>query len=124
MRLFMYTHSGNDNTPLYLKTFSKGANFLSGFHVDQIYGNSISLMRLEYRLKYKTDIYFHLILNNIFNTTINNQLMYNNIPSFGVGTTLISRAGNVEINIGSGPALISDLSSYQYNISISAGYKF
>ena len=53
LRLFTYTHSGNNEIPLYLKTFNKGSNFLSGFAVNQIQGHSITLMRLEYRYEYK-----------------------------------------------------------------------
>ena len=124
LRLFSYIHSCKQNTPISLQMFNKGSNYLAGFNINQLYGNTLHLHRFEYRYKYKRDIYFHILLNNIFEAEINNLESYKNVPSFGIGTTLTSRAGNIEIIFESGPENLSNINSYKYNVSINAGYKF
>ena len=124
IRLFMYAHQSEEFSPLYQKIFNKTSNYLVGFSTNQLYGSSISLIRFEYRYEYKTDVHFHFIVNNIFDVTIDNNSNYRNIPSFGLGTILTSRVGNIEIILGYRPPKISDLNSYEYNIKVNAGYKF
>ena len=124
LRFFMYVHQSDNLSPLYIKMFNKSSNYLSGFSSNQVYGNSISMIRLEYRYRFKSDIHFHLILNNIFDMTIDDNYKFNNIPSYGLGTTLTSMAGNIELVLGYSPQKISDLKSYQYTLKVNAGYKF
>ena len=80
---------------------------------------------MEYRYKYKKDIFAHLILNWFINAKSgDNNVLEENKWGAGIGITLDSQLGPMKFIWGRGPKNIYSEEGWQNLVHFSAGYKF
>ena len=126
LSLSSFYQDGSEFTPLYKRTIYGGNNLLTGFKENQLNGFNTAIAHIEYRYKYKKDIFFRLLASNIlFNQSENNNTsIYKNLWGFGLGVTLTSPVGPLEFVWSMGPKLFSESSENRFLFSFNAGYKF
>jgi len=126
-RLYGFWGTGSKNLPLY-KFHNQGKpNFFVGMKYDQLFGSKMSLLRLDYRYQYKKDIFFKLAANVAFDLEYNlpgQTFRYNNLLGYGLGVTLLSPVGPIEILISRGDKCFTKPREQRYVSYFTLGYKF
>lgn len=104
LRLYGYKGSGH-SLPIY-KTHNQGhpATFV-GMQYDQLFGNSLSLLRTDYRYRISPNLYLNFIFNTAFDITQKTEF-YEVTPAsvygYGVGLKLVSPIGPLEFIVSRG----------------------
>jgi outer membrane protein assembly factor BamA len=120
-----YYHWDVNNTPRYMTTIFEGSQVFSGAKEFQMHGSSLTFLRLDYRHKYKKDVFIHFMANWLMNAKSED---YNHraedIWGFGTGITILSPVGPLKLIWGWGPKNIYINDNQQNIYHFSAGFKF
>lgn len=128
MRYFFYGCGSSAQTPIY-KFFNLGKpNTFVGMQYDQLFGSSMSIMRLEYRYAFNQAITFSCITNLALEYHYQVHDMSSYVKRFwGVGTGityLLAPLGTIEFIYSQGSKSIHDPGGAQSVIYFSLGTKF
>jgi len=105
------------SVPIY-KTPNQGhpATFV-GMEYDQLFGNTLSVLRADYRLRLNSTLYFTVMYNKAFDITQETEF-YNHIPGdvsgYGVGLKVILPIGPVEFIVSRGDKNFGDHNEKQF----------
>ena len=121
-----FYQEGSESTPLFRRIIYGGNNLLTGFKENQLNGFNTAIAHIEYRYKYKKDIFFRLLASNIFfNKFADDDIsIHKNIWGYGLGATLTSPIGPLEFVWSIGPEALSNPGKNIFLYSFNAGYKF
>ena len=103
-RLYGFSGSGK-SLPVY-KTPNQGhPDTFVGMQYDQLFGNSISVIRTDYRFRMHSNVYLKFIYNRAFNITQETQFYKvtpDYVQGFGVGLKITTPVGPVELIMSRG----------------------
>ena len=121
-----FYQDGTESTPLFRRTIYGGNNLLTGFKENQLNGFNTAIAHIEYRYKYKKDIFFRLLASNIYFNKFddNDTSIHKKLWGYGLGVTLTSPVGPLEFVWSMGPESLSSSSKNRFLFSFNAGYKF
>jgi NTE family protein len=126
-RVYGFGCHGSSRTPVY-KHYNRGRpEFFIGMQYDQLISSRMGILRLEYRFQHKKDIFVKAMVNTAFG--------FGHIfPAFehhenwlwgaGIGLTLVSPVGPIDIAYGRGSRSYSLHREGQDVLYFSMGYKF
>ena len=118
-----YSDFNNLSLP-YLFHYSHNRNRTFSFSGDQLFGVNLLLNQFEYRYEYKMDIFFKFLFNDIITMDLNNTERYNHSIGYGIGATLISPLGPMDLIWSWSDKSIYNSDELKYNFKFTAGYKF
>ena len=121
----VYYHNLYNHAPYHKTIITNGSQTFVGMEEFQLHGKEIFFGRLDYRYRYKKDIFANFIINYLVNANDENSVASaKNIWSFGTGITFLSPLGPLKFIWGWSPGKIYTDTSSKNIFYFSAGYKF
>jgi NTE family protein len=126
-RFYGFACNSSSGTPIY-KFFNRGRpEWFVGMQYDQLTGSRMGIVRMEYRYQHKKDIFLKLMANtalgfgHLFPAFEHHK---NCLWGAGIGITLLSPVGPIDVAYGRGSRGISRHRDAQNVFYFSMGYKF
>jgi predicted acylesterase/phospholipase RssA len=127
LRFYGFGCNSSARTPIY-KFYNRGKpeSFI-GMQYDQLIGSRMGILRLEYRYQHKKDIFLKLMANaalgfgHVFPAFEHHK---NCLWGAGIGVTLLSPVGPIDIAYGRGSQGVSRQHGAQNVLYFSMGYQF
>jgi NTE family protein len=98
-----------------------------GMEYDQLLASRLSILRFDYRYEYKKDIFFKFIVNCALDAEYRRPeatVRFHNLWGMGVGLTLLSPVGPLEIIFSRGDRNYVGSHTMQNVVYFTLGYKF
>ncbi len=127
MRLFGFSGLGWKDLPIYkFMNLGRPETFV-GMQYDQLFASRLSVIRFEYRYEHKKDIFLKFIINCAFKSEYRREdfaARFHNLWGMGVGLTLVSPVGPLEIILSRGDRNYIGPHTKQNVVYVTMGYKF
>ncbi len=127
LRFFAFYGDGSKDLPIY-KYFNKGRpEYFVGLEFDQLTASKLTFFRMDYRYKYKKDIFFKIMGNVTVNSSyrfFGDTYSFNTLYGAGIGVKLLSPIGPMELIFSRGTKNMAGEQKFQNKLYIVMGYKF
>ncbi|HEX9973152.1 MAG TPA: hypothetical protein VGD14_13860, partial [bacterium] len=127
VRLFGFTGMSWKDLPIYkFMNLGRPETFV-GMQYDQLLASRLSILRFDYRYEYKKDIFFKFIVNCALDAEYRRPeatARFHNLWGMGVGLTLLSPVGPLEIIFSRGDRNYVGPHTMQNVVYFTLGYKF
>ena len=127
LRLFLFNGWSSPQLPIYKFINLGRPHYFVGVDYDQLFSSGLSVLRGEYRYQHRKDIFIHLIANYAFDVKYEmpqESHFFKQIRGFGLGVTLLSPVGPVEIILSRGDKDWLSGDKLQTVVYFVMGYRF
>lgn len=127
LRIFAFNGWSSPQLPIYKFINLGRPGYFVGVDYDQLFSSGLSVLRGEYRYQHRKDIFFHLIANYAFDVKYempDASYFFKRIKGFGLGVTLLSPVGPVEIILSRGDKDWLSGNKLQTVVYFVMGYRF